>query len=140
MNPIRRSYPHRFPKTVGLGLAGAAAVLLSACDPPGPSGVDAIASPDLETAPPCPSIPGYAADGSTISTFVTYLLNGETLIANVPQTRRGHAGPSGASKVESPFDQIDVSRVQGIELYRPDETAALEGVCPGVYAVDIRTR
>ena len=70
--------------------------------------------------------------------YVTYLLDGQVMAANLRQDSlswyRVHAAGLEV------FDTIAKTAVRDIKAYRPNEAPSQLNVCPGVLAVDVRTR
>jgi len=69
--------------------------------------------------------------------YVTYLLNGRLVAANLRQDSlkwyRAHT-----SGLEL-FDTLSHSSITDVKVYRPNEAPSQLGVCPGVLAIDMRT-
>ena len=69
--------------------------------------------------------------------YVTYLLNGRLVAANLRQDSlkwyRAHA-----SGLEV-FDTLPRSAITDVRVYRPNEAPSQFGVCAGVLAIDTRT-
>ena len=96
---------------------------------------------------PCPSeaavIAAAQADSSLgrdvfpRRTYVTYLLNGRVVAANVPQDSLWSAG--GTFGI-SALDTVSTGSITEIRIYKPHEVPPAIGICPGVTAIDVKTR
>ena len=69
-------------------------------------------------------------------TYVTYLLNGRIVAANLRQDSL----PAGRTNfgIEA-LDTLSTSAITDIQIYKTHEVPSHIGVCPGVTALDVRT-
>ncbi len=101
----------------------------------------AVETPLAETpSEACPVIAPQPAGTYPSISYVSYVVDGEIVVAN---QRHLHRGPHHSVPVDTlvphPLDNLNLALVESIELFKPPRSEDL-GVCPGVAAVSISLR